>query len=109
MDLKESKCLPCEAGVKPLSPSETQTLLQDLDHWECVAAKKILKTFKFKNYYHTMAFVNAVAWMAHQENHHPDMTVSYNQCVVEYSTHAIEGLSKNDFICAAKIDVILKK
>jgi 4a-hydroxytetrahydrobiopterin dehydratase len=51
-----------------------------------------------------MAFVNAIAWMAHQENHHPDLEVGYNHCLVRYSTHAIAGLSENDFICAAKVD-----
>ena len=68
---------------------------------------EITKELSFKNYYKTMAFVNAIAWMAHQENHHPDLEVSYNKCVVRYSTHAINGLSENDFICAAKIDQIV--
>jgi 4a-hydroxytetrahydrobiopterin dehydratase len=107
MDLKKKKCLPCEAGIKPFTEAEAHQSLQELNQWELTGAKKIHKIFKFKNYYHTMAFVNAVAWVSHQENHHPDMQVSYNQCVVEYSTHAIDGLSKNDFICAAKIDMIL--
>jgi len=66
----------------------------------------IYRDFEFKNYYKTIAFVNAVAWMAHQENHHPDLSVSYNRCRVQYSTHAIGGLSENDFICAAKVDAL---
>jgi 4a-hydroxytetrahydrobiopterin dehydratase len=53
-----------------------------------------------------MKFVNAIADIAHEEKHHPDLNVSYNQCIVEYSTHAINGLSKNDFICAAKVDAL---
>ena len=65
---------------------------------------EIQRHFSFKNFYLTMGFVNAVAWMAHQENHHPDLAVGYNYCVVKYSTHAIKGLSENDFICAAKVD-----
>ena len=68
--------------------------------------KKISKRFSFKNFYKTMAFVNAVAWIANQENHHPDLEVGFNYCLVKYSTHAIDGLSKNDFICAAKVDAI---
>ena len=59
---------------------------------------------KFKDYYETMAFVNATAWISHQEGHHPDLEVGYSQCRVRYTTHAIGGLSENDFICAAKID-----
>lgn len=107
MDLKEKRCLPCETGVKPLSEPEARDLLKELDQWE-LSATKIIKTYKFKNFYHTMAFVNAIAYIANQENHHPDLTVSYNQCIVEFTTHAIKGLSKNDFICAAKIDALQK-
>jgi 4a-hydroxytetrahydrobiopterin dehydratase len=62
------------------------------------------RIYTFKNYYQTMAFVNALAWIAHQENHHPDLVVSYNRCEVNWSTHALKGLSINDFICAAKTD-----
>ena len=61
----------------------------------------------FSNYYQTMAFVNAVAWIANQTDHHPELSVSYNQCRVEYSTHDINGLSENDFICAAKVEALL--
>ncbi len=64
--------------------------------------------FDFKNYYQTTAFVNAVAWIAHNEDHHPDIRFSYKHCDVSYSTHAINGLSENDFICAAKIDVLVE-
>ena len=66
----------------------------------------IIKTYAFKNYYQTMAFVNATAWISHREDHHPDMTVGYNKCRVKYTTHAIKGLSENDFICAAKLDAL---
>jgi len=66
------------------------------------------KTFEFNNYYQTMAFVNAVAWLSHREDHHPDLSVGYNKCHVAYSTHAINGLSENDFICAVKVDALFK-
>ena len=68
--------------------------------------KGIAKTYRFKNYYETMAFVNAAAWVSHREDHHPDLDVGYSQCRVFYVTHAIDGLSENDFICAAKLDAL---
>ena len=71
------------------------------------AGKEIRRIYSFKNYYQTMAFVNALAWVAHGEDHHPDIEVGYSRCHVRYSTHAIGGLSENDFICAAKIDALL--
>src|SRR6185436_6752280 len=67
---------------------------------------ELVKLYPFKNYYETMAFVNALAWISHREDHHPDLQVGYNKCRVEYSTHAIGGLSENDFICAAKADAL---
>ena len=106
-NLTNKNCKPCEGGVPPLSQDEATALLKQLDAWE-LNDKRISKTFAFKNYYQVMAFVNAVAWMTHREDHHPDMTVGYNQCRVEYSTHAIGGLSENDFICAAKVDALFK-
>lgn len=102
-DLTSKQCKPCEGGVPPLSADEVSVLLQQIAGWQ-LHAKQITKTYAFKNYYQTMAFVNAVAWVSHREDHHPDMAVGYNQCSVTYTTHAIDGLSENDFICAAKID-----
>lgn len=102
-DLTDRKCKPCEGGVPPLTAEAEENMLRQLAGWQ-LSNHKISKTFAFQNYYQTMAFVNAVAWISHRENHHPDMTVGYNQCHVEYTTHAINGLSENDFICAAKID-----
>lgn len=96
-------CKPCEGGVSPLKQNEINRLLQELDGWE-QTDNEISKVFTFGNYYETMAFVNATAWISHRENHHPDLEVSYSQCRVRYSTHAIGGLSENDFICAAKLD-----
>lgn len=108
-DLTQQRCIPCEGGVPPLTDERTQTLLQELDEWELSDDKKIIfKEFAFKDYYKTMAFVNAIAWSAHQDNHHPDLTVSYGICRVSYTTHAIHGLSENDFICAAKVDALMK-
>jgi 4a-hydroxytetrahydrobiopterin dehydratase len=67
----------------------------------------IRKTFRFDDYHRTLAFVNAVAWIAHREDHHPDLEVGYNRCTVRYSTHDVGGLSENDFICAAKVDRLI--
>lgn len=106
-DLARKKCKPCEGGVTPLGPQEIDRLLKQLNGWEC-ADGAIAKTYAFKNYYQTTAFVNAVAWISHREDHHPDLAVGYNKCRVAYSTHAIGGLSENDFICAAKIDALLE-
>lgn len=102
-DLTSKKCVPCEGSVAALSNAEVSRLLIQLEGWQ-LTDQIISKTYVFKNYYQTMAFVNAIAWISHRENHHPDITVGYNQCQVAYTTHAINGLSENDFICAAKID-----
>ncbi|WP_295625126.1 4a-hydroxytetrahydrobiopterin dehydratase [uncultured Nitrosomonas sp.] len=102
-DLTSKQCKPCEGGVPPLSDITVADYLKQIDDWR-LQGKQISKTYDFKNCYQTMAFVNAVAWVSHREDHHPDMLVGYNKCVVTYTTHAIGGLSENDFICAAKID-----
>ena len=97
--------------VPPLAPDEIRRYLQDLPSWELVdqgAGQEISKTYPFKNHYQVMAFVNAVAWISHQEDHHPDLEVGFNKCRVRYSTHAIGGLSENDFICAAKVEGLLQ-
>jgi 4a-hydroxytetrahydrobiopterin dehydratase len=106
--LTQKTCKPCEGGVKPLDAYEARTMLTQVSGWELDADNKsIQQDFRFKNYYQTMAFVNAVAWIAHQDDHHPDMEIGYSHCLIHYSTHAIGGLSENDFICAAKIDALL--
>jgi 4a-hydroxytetrahydrobiopterin dehydratase len=104
-DLAHRKCKPCEGGVSALSAQEAGRLLEQIKGWT-LENGVITKTYEFTNYYQTMAFVNAAAWVAHREDHHPDMTVGYNCCRVEYHTHAIDGLSENDFICAAKLDAL---
>lgn len=109
-ELVGKRCLPCEGGVAALNSDEIQRFLLQVPAWQVNANNTIItRQFEFKNYYQTMTFVNAVAWLAHQENHHPDMLVSYQQCVVNYNTHAVNGLTENDFICAAKVDVLLEK
>ena len=105
-DLTAKTCKPCEGGVPPMEQAEIERMLEALNEWE-QEGREIGKTFRFKNYHETMAFVNATAWISHHEDHHPDLEVGYNQCRVRYSTHAIGGLSENDFICAAKIDQLL--
>lgn len=107
IDLANSKCKPCEGGVLPLNADEIARLLKQVQGWEH-ADGVIAKSYTFKNYYQTMAFVNAAAWISHREDHHPDITVGYNQCRVSYITHAINGLSENDFICAAKLDALFE-
>ena len=106
-DLTTKHCKACEGGAQPLLPDEAARLLHQLDgDWE-IAGNELVKTFRFKNYYETMAFVNAIAWISHREDHHPDLEVHYGQCRVRYSTHAVGGLSENDFICAAKVGALL--
>ena len=108
-ELPSKHCVPCEGGVKPLSLKEVENLLSGIPGWETDAeGTSIARRFSFRNFYVTMGFVNAIAWMANQENHHPDLEVGYNYCTVKYSTHAIKGLSENDFICAAKVNQLEK-
>jgi 4a-hydroxytetrahydrobiopterin dehydratase len=106
-ELARKKCKPCEGGVAPLGDGEVRPMLNGLDGWTR-EGKAITKTYRFKNYFETMAFVNAAAWISHREDHHPDMAVGYNECRVLYVTHAIDGLSENDFICAAKLDALFE-
>ncbi|MBV8780768.1 MAG: 4a-hydroxytetrahydrobiopterin dehydratase [Phycisphaerae bacterium] len=101
----EGHCQPCAAGTPALSSAEGDRLLKSLNGWT-TDGKSISKVFQFKNYYETMAFVNAIAFVAHREDHHPDLLVQYNRCTVTYSTHSVGGLSENDFICAAKVDAL---
>lgn len=106
-NLKNKKCVPCEGGVPPLTEKEITIYLKELSAgWEVIDSKKIRKDFRFVNYKATMSFVNNVAAIADEENHHPDMCVHYSNVEMEIHTHAIDGLSENDFILAAKIDDI---
>ena len=103
--LSDKKCIPCEGGIPALTHDSAEKMLKEIPEWQLNdSATEISREFSFKNYLRTMSFVNAVAWIANKENHHPDMEVGYNRCKVTYSSHAINGLSENDFICAAKIN-----
>jgi 4a-hydroxytetrahydrobiopterin dehydratase len=107
-ELAAKKCVPCEGGVPALSLAEA-TALRDQLHadWKiAVDAKSLKRAFKFKDFYRTMSFVNAVAHIANVEDHHPDLEVGYGYCNVTFATHSIGGLSQNDFICAAKVDLL---
>ena len=122
-DLAQKKCKPCEGGTKPLNRVMVEGYLATLPGWAFKDTPStgstgspqggsgrgwIEKIFTFQNFHETMSFVNAVAFIANREDHHPDMEVGYKACKVKYTTHAIKGLSENDFICAAKIDQLLK-
>ena len=102
--LTQMHCAP-GGQASALSADDIQINLRALNGWELVGTE-IRKTFPFKNYHETMAFVNASAWVSHREDHHPDMSVHYNKCVVAYSTHDAGGITLNDFICAAKLDAL---
>ncbi len=93
--------------IKGVALSEAEVLAQltVLRPWTQNAGA-LAKTYRFKNYYETIAFVNALAFMVHREDHHPDLHVGYNRCEVRYNTHSVDGISDNDFICAAKADAI---
>lgn len=107
-ELTNKRCVPCEGGAQPLAPEAADAMLEQLDGWIRVG-HEISRTYSFKNYYETMAFVNAAAYVSHREDHHPDMLVGYKTCAVTYTTHAIGGLSENDFICAARLDDLVSK
>ena len=106
-DLLEKKCKPCEGEAAALSPKDIKEYLKEIEGWT-LQNKTITKTFAFKNYYQTVSFVNAVAWIANQADHHPNISFGYKECHIVYSTHAVKGLTENDFICAAKIDALMK-
>lgn len=108
-DLKEKHCESCEGIGESLNEEQIGNLMPQLDDsWSVIDNHtKIKRSFKFKDFYQTMAFVNAIAWIANTENHHPDLECGYNYCDVTFMTHALSGLTHNDFICAAKIDALL--
>lgn len=93
----------CQEKVAKLENVAAEQLLSLLDGWS-IEDGKLVKTYEFKGYYGTIAFVNLVAWIVQKQNHHPDLLVGYNKCRIEFVTHSVNGLSENDFICAARID-----
>lgn len=99
----------CQGKATLLDDEAITRYLQEINNdWQSSAdGTRIQRSFKFKNYYETITFVNIVAMIAHQQDHHPDLKVSYNHCVVEFSTHSVGGLSEFDFICAAKVNTRL--
>lgn len=107
--LSEKHCQAYKKGEPCLSASVIKKLCSEIHaDWHLDSTQKtITRTFKFSNYHQTMAFTNAVAWIAHSEDHHPDIEISYSACVIHFTTHSVGGLSKNDFICAAKIDALI--
>jgi 4a-hydroxytetrahydrobiopterin dehydratase len=109
-DLTTKKCVPCEGGVPPLTRGEAAALRGELHGDWIIAedAKSLQRALKFKDFYRTMSFVNAVAHIANTEDHHPDLELGYDYCRITFATHSIGGLSQNDFICAAKVDLLSK-
>jgi 4a-hydroxytetrahydrobiopterin dehydratase len=107
-ELSARRCRPCEGGTPPLTREAAQELLKQLGTaWVLTeTAHAIRREFGFRDFYRTMSFVNALAHVANIEDHHPDLEVGYNYCRVSFTTHAIRGLSENDFVCAAKVDLI---
>ena len=106
-ELAGMHCEPRKGKEHALSEARVRELLAALPEWQvALDGKSIAKTFGFKNFYETLAFVNAIGWMANKQDHHPDLEVGYNRCVVHWSTHDVGGLSMNDFICAARVEAI---
>ncbi len=105
MNLKSKKCVSCEGGIPKLNPDQVRNYLTQVRDWK-LQEDKIQKLFKFKNFVEAMKFINQMADIAESEGHHPDFSVHYNQVDVTIWTHAIHGLSENDFILAAKIDAV---
>ena len=105
-ELTSRRCVPCEGGMPAMSAEQAGRMMQQLaGEWRLAAdAKSLTREFRFRDFYRTMSFVNALAHIANIEDHHPDLALGYNYCRVTYTTHAARGLSENDFVCAAKID-----
>ena len=108
-DLSQGNCVPCEGGVPMLSREEAKVFAAQL-HEDWVIAednKSITRAVKFKGFAKVVLFVNAMAWLVEKEGHHPDVSFGYGYCNITFTTHAVDGLSENDFICAAKVDGLL--
>ncbi|MEK6952980.1 MAG: 4a-hydroxytetrahydrobiopterin dehydratase [Nanoarchaeota archaeon] len=103
MELSKKRCKPCEGNILPFTEKQARKYLKHIPDWK-IEDNKIIKEFKFKNFKENIAFVNKVSEIAEQEQHHPDLQISYNKLKIILTTHAIKGLSENDFIVAAKIN-----
>ena len=108
MNLKDKKCVPCEGGTNPLTFKEEEEYLNAIPQWEIDRedVHKIKKIFKFEGFVDAINFVNKIAKVAEEEGHHPNISINYNKVYIELYTHAIVGLSMNDFIMASKIDYL---
>ncbi len=104
-NLLHQKCQALE-GAQPMNEAVVHDHLAQVSGWH-LNQGAIEKTYSFKNYYETIAFVNALAWICNTEDHHPELAVSYSRCVVRFATHSVGGISINDFICAAKADALV--
>ena len=92
-------------GERAYTVTEIEVQLTELAGWS-LRDGALERSYAFRDYYDTIAFVNALAWMVHAEDHHPELTVGYNRCTVRFDTHSVRGISENDFICAAKCDAV---
>ena len=105
--LAREHCVPLKGAEHALSPDEIESMLGATNGWVVAEDRHaISREFRFSDFHQCMAFVNAVAYIAHQEDHHPDFEVGYNRCILRYSTHDVGGLSRNDFICASRVDAL---
>ncbi len=108
-DLTQKKCVPCEGGAAPLQEAQIQEYCSQLKTtWEVLGGVTIRREFKFKDFMEALDFVNRVGEVAEHENHHPDISLAWGKVVIDLSTHAIGGLSENDFILAAKIESLMR-
>ncbi len=107
--LTEQSCRPCEGGIDPLSAERVSRLLPQVPGWTLASdGHAIRRRFDFPGFGRTMGFINAMSWMANRQGHHPDFTAGADHCTVHYTTHAIGGLSENDFICAARLNALVE-
>ena len=104
-NLLSQRCQALE-GHAPMTPEAIRDHLAQVSGWH-LNAGAIEKTFAFRNYHETIGFVNALAWIANAEDHHPELRLTYDRCVVRFDTHSVGGISVNDFICAAKADALV--
>lgn len=104
-NLIHKRCTPLEGG-QPMNDAEIRAHLNEVSGWHH-ANGFIEKTFSFKDFHENMAFLNAMAWICHTEDHHPEVSLSYNRCTVRFNTHSVGGVSVNDFICAAKVNALV--
>jgi 4a-hydroxytetrahydrobiopterin dehydratase len=106
MNLREQRCT---HGAPALDTARLATLLAEVPQWQ-LEGGRIVRSFEFKDYHETIAFVNALAWMIHAQDHHPELTLRYRHCIVAYTTHSADNtVSLNDLICAAKADAIYEE